>query len=191
MCFPGSHAIFSNMVTIMDNETARAEQYCGMRARDVFLENRNAFLERFAALVERGLASDIRVFGSVARGDDDEESDIDLLVSVPRITGRIHWDIAVELSGWLDFPVHVVLDDGHGLLSERILKEAVPLMEISGKEKPAKERDTEFLAECLEQVLDHASLARAISGVPESRCMRFPGVSGHSSRNASISSAGT
>ncbi|MGH3049656.1 MAG: nucleotidyltransferase family protein [Gaiellaceae bacterium] len=47
--------------------------------REVLGERRSTIL---AFLAERG-ASDVRVFGSLARGDEDAQSDIDLLVELP------------------------------------------------------------------------------------------------------------
>jgi uncharacterized protein len=49
------------------------------RPRDVLREHRATIL---ALLAERG-ARDVRVFGSLARGDEDLQSDIDLLVELP------------------------------------------------------------------------------------------------------------
>jgi predicted nucleotidyltransferase len=47
--------------------------------REVLREHRSAIL---SLLSERGVRH-VRVFGSLARGDDDPESDIDLLVDLP------------------------------------------------------------------------------------------------------------
>jgi predicted nucleotidyltransferase len=47
--------------------------------RDVLREQRSTIL---SVLLERG-GRDVRVFGSIARGDDDELSDVDLLVELP------------------------------------------------------------------------------------------------------------
>ena len=47
--------------------------------RDVLREQRSTIL---SVLSERG-GRDVRVFGSIARGDDDELSDVDLLVDLP------------------------------------------------------------------------------------------------------------
>lgn len=66
-------------------------------------------------LVERFDASRVVLYGSVARGDDGPDSDIDLLVIMP-IVGRRH-DTAVRvLNGLRDFPVPidiVVVDPTH------------------------------------------------------------------------------
>lgn len=47
--------------------------------REVLREHRSRMLEYLA---ERG-ASNVRIFGSLARGDEDAQSDIDLLVELP------------------------------------------------------------------------------------------------------------
>ena len=65
-----------------------------------------------AFLTERG-ARDVRVFGSVARGEDDDRSDIDLLVELEgeRSAGTELLEVlglSVELSELLDARVDVV-----------------------------------------------------------------------------------
>jgi len=71
----------------------------------------------------------IRVFGSVARGEDGPHSDIDLLVTLP--TGASMFDIGAlesELAALLGERVDLVPDDGLRPHSrEEILAEAVPL----------------------------------------------------------------
>lgn len=47
--------------------------------RDILTRERSRIL---ALLTERG-GRDVRVFGSLARGEDDEQSDIDLLIELP------------------------------------------------------------------------------------------------------------
>jgi predicted nucleotidyltransferase len=80
-------------------------------------------------IAEQHGASNVRVFGSVARGEAKPESDVDLLV-----------DVTAETSSW--FPAGLILDlerllgrrveivTERGLqkdLRERVLREAVPL----------------------------------------------------------------
>lgn len=80
-----------------------------------------------AAAARRGL-DNVRVFGSVARGDAGEDSDIDLVVH-PGPEASL-FDLAgfmAEASAVLDAPVDVVSDRGRGPALERILAEAVPL----------------------------------------------------------------
>ena len=74
-------------------------------------------------------ARNVRVFGSVARGDSGTNSDIDLLVDASEKTSP--WfpaGLVEELERLLDRPVDVVTEQSlHWLLRRRILKEAKPL----------------------------------------------------------------
>lgn len=74
-------------------------------------------------------ARNVRVFGSVARGEADEESDIDFLVEME--AGRSLFDLGglqYELEQLLGRPVDVVTERGlKARIRERILKETVPL----------------------------------------------------------------
>ena len=71
----------------------------------------------------------VRVFGSVARGEDGPESDIDLLATFPR--GASLFDIGgleSELAALLGEKVDLVPDDGLRPHSrDEVLAEAVPL----------------------------------------------------------------
>ena len=71
----------------------------------------------------------IRVFGSVARGEADTKSDIDLLVDIE--TGRTLFDLdslLLDLQSLLGKDVYVVTEKGlRGRIRERVLKDAVPL----------------------------------------------------------------
>ena len=71
----------------------------------------------------------MRIFGSVARGEAGENSDIDLLVELE--PGRSLLDLAklvVELEDLLNRKVDVVTEQGlYWLLRRRILTEARPL----------------------------------------------------------------
>ena len=74
-------------------------------------------------------ASNVHVFGSVARGEADSESDIDLLVDLE--PGRSLFDLGgllMDLQGLLDHKVDVVTERGlRERIRERVLKEAIPL----------------------------------------------------------------
>lgn len=93
---------------------------------DKCLRRRRAAILRLAA--KHGVKN-VRVFGSVARGDADEKSDIDLLVNMePDRTlldlGGFQYDVQ-ELLGC---KVDVVSENGlYWLLKRRILREARPL----------------------------------------------------------------
>jgi len=74
-------------------------------------------------------ARNVRVFGSAARGEADEESDIDFLVEME--AGRSLFDLGglqYELEQLLGRPVDVVTERGlKARIRERVLKETVPL----------------------------------------------------------------
>lgn len=72
---------------------------------------------------------DVRVFGSMARGDASETSDVDLLVSLPPDrTGLALGGLLMDVQDLLQRKVDVVTDRGlHPALRNRILKEAQPL----------------------------------------------------------------
>lgn len=74
-------------------------------------------------------ARNVRIFGSVARGDADETSDIDLLVDMdPSRSLLDHVALLSDLSELLGRKVDVVTEKGlYWLLRRRILKEAKPL----------------------------------------------------------------
>jgi uncharacterized protein len=81
---------------------------------------------RIAAL--RG-AKNVRLFGSVARGEDSAESDVDLLVDMEE--GRSLLDLShllQDMEELLGRRVHVVEPEAlHWAIRERIIQEAVPL----------------------------------------------------------------
>ncbi len=74
-------------------------------------------------------AYNVRVFGSVARGEADSESDIDLLVNME--PGRSLLDLCgllIDLEDLLGCKVDVVTEKGlRERIRERVLKEAVTL----------------------------------------------------------------
>jgi predicted nucleotidyltransferase len=77
----------------------------------------------------RRRASNVRVFGSVARGDDTDDSDIDLLVDLADDVSLVELiGLERELSKLLDRRVDVVPARGlKPALASRVLEEAVPL----------------------------------------------------------------
>lgn len=63
-------------------------------------------------LADRGYRN-VAVFGSVARGDDRPDSDIDLLVDLPKGVGLIELNrMALDLEGLIGAPVDLVPRDG-------------------------------------------------------------------------------
>lgn len=81
------------------------------------------------ALAEHRGIRDVRVFGSMARGDADETSDVDLLVTLPSgCTGLALGGLLVDVQKLLRRRVEVVTERAlHPALRERILREAEPL----------------------------------------------------------------
>lgn len=80
-------------------------------------------------IVARYGAHDVRVFGSVARGEDDRESDVDFLVELE--AGRSLLDLGglqMELEDLLGCRVDVVTVRGlKARIRERVLREAMPV----------------------------------------------------------------
>lgn len=85
--------------------------------------------EEILRIAARHGARNVRVFGSVARGEADEKSDIDVLVELE--SGRSLLDLGglwSELNDLLGGNVDVVTVNGlRERIRERVLKEAVPL----------------------------------------------------------------
>lgn len=81
------------------------------------------------ALAARRGARNIRVFGSVARGEADEKSDVDLLVDME--PGRSLLDLGglwSDLNRLLGIKVDLVTENGlRESIREKVLREAVPL----------------------------------------------------------------
>lgn len=90
------------------------------------IENKRNDILRIAA--QHG-ASNIRVFGSVARGEAEPESDLDLLIQLE--SGRSLLDLIAikqDLEDLLERKVDVLTESAISpYLRERILREAVPL----------------------------------------------------------------
>ncbi len=82
--------------------------------------------DQILRIASRHGAHNIRVFGSVARGDADESSDIDLLVDFePDRSLLDHAALVLDLEELLGRKVDVVTEKGiYWLLRRRILKEA-------------------------------------------------------------------
>ena len=93
------------------------------------LEHIKAKREQILHLAEQHGARNVRVFGSVARGDTRPDSDVDFLVDMPR--GRTLLDLVglwQDLEELLDRRVDVVVEGGiNPHRAERILAEARPL----------------------------------------------------------------
>jgi len=92
-------------------------------------EELSAKRSQILALASRHHASNVRVFGSVARGEDRADSDVDMLVSFSQ--GGSLLDLVAlkeDLEGLLGKRVDIVTDGGLSpYLRDRILAEARPV----------------------------------------------------------------
>ena len=85
--------------------------------------------EEILRLAERRGARDLRVFGYVARGEANENSDLDLLVAwEPGRSLMDHAGLVQDLQDLLGIKVHVGTEKSlHWYVRESILREATPL----------------------------------------------------------------
>ncbi|MBI5301216.1 MAG: nucleotidyltransferase family protein [Chloroflexi bacterium] len=96
-----------------------------MSVYDLLKTNREEILR----ITKQYGASNVRVFGSVARGQADEKSDIDLLVDFELGKGLLnHAALSLALQQLVGMQVDVVSSRGlKQRMRERVLREAVPL----------------------------------------------------------------
>ncbi|MFZ3148363.1 MAG: nucleotidyltransferase family protein [Methanothrix sp.] len=90
---------------------------------------RNKKREEILMIAAKHGARNVRVFGSVARGEADSKSDVDILVEfIPGSTLLSQSAMIRELESFLKIKVDVVSDRGlRERIRERVLSEAVPL----------------------------------------------------------------
>jgi predicted nucleotidyltransferase len=85
--------------------------------------------EEILRLAAKRGAFNVRVFGSIARGDEREDSDVDFLVDME--AGRSLLDLGgllMDLQDLLGRKVDVVTEKGlHWYIRDRVLNEALPL----------------------------------------------------------------
>jgi predicted nucleotidyltransferase len=96
-----------------------------MKLTDLVRERRSDILR----VAQQHGASNVRLFGSVARGEADESSDIDLLVDLePGRSLLDHAALVLELEQLLGWKVDVATERGlRSVLRERVLQDATPL----------------------------------------------------------------
>jgi hypothetical protein len=96
-----------------------------MGIKELLKEKRDEILR----IASKHGARNVRVFGSVARGEADEGSDLDLLVELePGRSLMDHAALWLELQEALGRRVDVVSDRGiKPRIRERVLREAVPI----------------------------------------------------------------
>lgn len=96
-----------------------------MNVSDLLKEKR----EEILCIAARYGAHNVRIFGSVARGEAGPESDVDFLVQFePGTTLLSHAALVRELESLLDYKVEVVSERGlRRRIQGRVMREAVPL----------------------------------------------------------------
>lgn len=92
------------------------------------LDGLRAVRDEIVAAVSRFGGTNVRVFGSVARGTATETSDVDLLIDVPAGTGLIGVEQIVDaVADVIPWPVDVVTGGAARRRMAHVLDEAVPL----------------------------------------------------------------
>ena len=93
---------------------------------DELLKEKREEIRRIAAA--HG-ATNVRIFGSVARGEARQDSDLDLLVDTdPETSSWFPAGLVLDLEEMLGCKVEVVTENGlNPYLKERVLHEALPL----------------------------------------------------------------
>jgi uncharacterized protein len=90
---------------------------------------RTQYKPQILELAKKHGVENIRVFGSVARGDADEKSDVDFLCHLSK--GSTVWEMAgmlYDLEEMLETKVDLVSDTGlRSHVVENVLREAIPL----------------------------------------------------------------
>ena len=87
------------------------------------------YRDEILALADRHGIRNVRVFGSMARGEADERNDVDLLVTLPPDkTGLALGDLLMDVQDLLQRRVDLVTEGAlHPVLRDRVLQEAQPL----------------------------------------------------------------
>jgi predicted nucleotidyltransferase len=92
------------------------------------LQELRQYREAILDIAGRNNIHNVRVFGSVARGEETDESDIDFLVTPGKGVGWEFFGCADKISDLLHCKVDFVSDRAiHPFLKEGILRDAVPL----------------------------------------------------------------
>jgi len=96
-----------------------------MTTFDVLISKREEVLE----VAQRHGVTTLRVFGSVARGEETGDSDIDILVTTgPRVSPWFPAGLILDLESLLGRSIDIVTESGlNPLLREEVLSEAVAL----------------------------------------------------------------
>jgi predicted nucleotidyltransferase len=93
------------------------------------LKELRARREEILAAAARWGGRDLRIFGSVARGEAGPHSDVDILLDMEKDRSLMDMGgLLMDLQDLLDCRVDLVTEAGlHWYIKDRVLKEAVPL----------------------------------------------------------------
>ena len=96
-----------------------------MTTSDILQEKREDVLE----VAQRHGVTSVRIFGSVARGEESPESDIDLLVTTgPTVSSWFPAGLILDLEQLLGRHIDIVTESGlNPLIRDQVLTEAVAL----------------------------------------------------------------
>jgi predicted nucleotidyltransferase len=96
-----------------------------MGIEDILRDKREEILE----IAKRHGADQVRVFGSIARGEARADSDVDLLVRTgPQTSAWFPAGLVLDLEALLGRKVDVLTENAlHWYIRDRVLSEAVPL----------------------------------------------------------------
>jgi uncharacterized protein len=97
-----------------------------MKLKQILQEKREAII----AIAAKHGAFNVRIFGSVARGEEREDSDIDFLIDydLAKISPWFPGGLLMDLEEFLQCKVDIVTDKGLSpLIREGVLKEAIDL----------------------------------------------------------------
>lgn len=97
-----------------------------MQLKDLLQEKRKDIIE----IASKHGAFNLRIFGSVARGEETPNSDIDFLIdyNLDKISPWFPGGLLADLEDLLGCKVDIVTEKGlHDFIKQRILKDAIPL----------------------------------------------------------------
>jgi uncharacterized protein len=121
---PNISAIERNLLTPRPETVERLQRATRLKPRRAV----DLFRDQIQELVTNHHGSNPRIFGSVARGEDQQGSDIDLLVDFD--TEATYFDVVglrLDLEELTGLPIDVVHDDGESPALVSARREAIPL----------------------------------------------------------------